>query len=167
MLLPIWLPVDDDGSLYIGGTDHQCAPYRLQYNVATVTGGDSWHATEDCNYRKRKGYRFSITIYLSEINQPNLQVLASDILSPWPVKGDAAWFAAQKGRNLTQDAGRSPLMIRDQSDDCHQVQDLCESDLRGVRHRCPRTCKVYMEEQEYMTNLKALLDEEKSERRIA
>jgi len=168
ILVPIYLPHDGDvSSLYIGGHDGICAPIHLQYNVATVVGSDSWHGTGECDYRANQGFRLSMSIWVSEITEETLPVIANDGLAPWPLHGDMDFFRSQKGRSLDPDMGRDPALplFEDQRPDCHRVKDKCETDLWGVRKECPQTCRVYMGNEEYYTNLESLKAQEEQDRK--
>ena len=163
ILVPIYLPEKDYASLYIGGTDGRCSPINLQYNVATVIGSDSYHGTGDCDFRENGEFRLSMSIWVSEMTEENIQVISDDGLSPWPMPDDKDWYRAQIGRRLTTatDKGRAPsYVVRDKRDDCEKVKDHCDSDLWGVRAQCPLTCRAYMEDRSYHSYLDALKWEE-------
>ena len=163
ILVPIYLPEKDYASLYIGGTDGRCSPINLQYNVATVIGSDSYHGTGDCDFRENGEFRLSMSIWVSEMTEENIQVISDDGLSPWPMPDDKDWYRAQIGRRLSTatDRGRNPsYVVRDKRDDCEKVKDQCDSDLWGVRAQCPLTCRAYMEDHVYHSYLDALKMEE-------
>ncbi|CAB9499563.1 expressed unknown protein [Seminavis robusta] len=156
ILIPIYLPEaeDQEASLYIGGFEDMCAPINLKYNVATVIGSDSWHATGECDYRASKGFRLSMSVWVSEITERNVEVLADDTTSSWPIHDDKDWYRAQKGRNLANDFGRAPIETRDLRNDCAETRHRCN--FWEVRSQCAKTCGLYMETDEYYSHLDAL-----------
>jgi hypothetical protein len=157
ILVPIYLPeaAGEDASLHVGGVhEDRCAPVNLQYHVATVIGSDSLHGTGECDFRASKGFRLSMSIWVSEITETNLEVIAKDNYSPWPINDHKDWFRAQRGRNLTNDVGRAPISVNNKRTDCDVVKNQC--DHWRVRTDCAQACGLYMETQEYYTNLQAL-----------
>ena len=173
ILVPIYLPDDDEddddgddlskASLYIGGTDGLCAPIRLMHNVATVVGSDSFHGTGECDFRPKRKFRLSMSIWVSEITEDILDILSSDGLSHWPIDGDRDWYLAHQNRTLNPDPGRDRLEIHDYRHDCHRLEEYCDTHIEGVRNLCPKTCKAYMTSEEYYPYLEALKLEEAKE----
>jgi len=146
ILIPVYLPEGDDheASLHIASEeDGWVGEINLRYNIATVIGSDSWHGTGECDYRDSKGFRFSISIWVSEMTERNVEVIATDPTSPWPLRNDTEWYWAQAGRRLIDDSGRGPFEFQDKRLDCDKVQKQCH--LWKVRSDCARTCGLYMD----------------------
>jgi hypothetical protein len=90
-----------------------------------------------------------------------------DTTSLFPNEDDLPWFRAQAGRvwgngnSLKNDKGRKPYNVQDDpSVDCAALVDQCTKDLMGIRMKCLKTCKVYLEDNEYYLHLKKLMSEE-------
>jgi len=139
----------------------------MRYNVGTLLGAGTRHGTAECDYREKKDVRLSVAIYLADVNEENAEIVASDSTSLWPSQGDVNWFMAQRGRlwksdgsrSLMTDKGRAPLGVEDKRRDCDKFEEKCISEPEGFRLDCPKTCKVYLDDEEYYAKLKALVEE--------
>ena len=159
IIVPVHIPANDVAifKLCDKGDDFQ-GKLRLDPNVGVVLGGESRHGTGECNYRKKEDFRLSFAVYVADINDENIDMIASDSTSLWPTSGDTFFFEAQKGRlwtkdgenSLKRDKGRMPMNIQDRSDRCgHLDKSMCMTDLQGMRLMCPKTCELYLEDDVY------------------
>uniref|UniRef100_A0A7S4ALX4 Prolyl 4-hydroxylase alpha subunit domain-containing protein n=1 Tax=Pseudo-nitzschia australis TaxID=44445 RepID=A0A7S4ALX4_9STRA len=159
IIVPVHIPADDVAIFKISdkGDDYQ-GRIRLDPNVGVVLGGESRHGTGECNYRKREDFRLSFAVYVADINDDNIDMIASDSTSLWPTQGDQFFFRSQKGRlwtndgknSLARDKGRTPMNIRDSVPECATMDKvLCTKDVQGMRLKCPKTCELYMEDDAY------------------
>lgn len=164
VIVPVYIPEGEKATFYLGEDDYEnWGLAELKPNTGFVLGGESQHGTGECDYTEKEDFRLSFAVYVADINDENIDLIASDNTSLWPTGGDTDWFVAQKGRlfsrsgdaSLANDKGRKPLNVEDKDDDCAESKHLCETDLQGKRLRCPKTCKLYMEDEEYYAKLKA------------
>ncbi|KAL3918054.1 MAG: hypothetical protein SGILL_004424 [Bacillariaceae sp.] len=160
IIVPVHIPEDDVAlfKLCDVGDEEGAGRLRLDPNVGVVLGGESVHGTGECNYRATEDFRLSFAVYVADINDENVELIASDSTSLWPNEGDTFWFEAQKGRlwtrdgthSLKNDRGRLPMNIQDISAECAKMDKaLCETDLKGMRLKCPKTCELYLEDDAY------------------
>jgi hypothetical protein len=159
IIVPVHIP-EGEVSLFKladSGDDYN-GQLRLDPNVGVILGGQSRHGTGPCNYRKNEGFRLSFAVYVADINDDNVELIASDSTSLWPTSGDTFWFQAQKGRlwtrdgnhSLKNDRGREPINIQDTLPQCATMdKSVCTTDLKGMRLKCPKTCEVYLEDDVY------------------
>ena len=157
IIVPVHIPVNDTAGFYVSDAedDEGKGIIALDPNVGVVLGGQSSHGTGECNYRSKKDFRLSFAIYVADINEENIDLIASDSTSLWPTEGDTEWFVAQRGRlwskdesrSLKDDKGRKPMTVVDRVNGC-TVQE-CESDAVGKRRQCPKTCRLYLNDDEY------------------
>jgi ShK domain-like len=158
IIVPVHIPAGHDAIFLLSdkGDDYK-GQIKLDPHVGIVLGGESRHGTGKCNYRAKEDFRLSFAIYVADINEENVELIASDSTSLWPTDGDTNWFWAQRGRlwtkdgknSLKNDKGRQPLNVQDLREDCSQQKDQCETDPKGVRLQCPKTCGLYLEDEEY------------------
>eukprot|EP00537_Pseudo-nitzschia_pungens_P014558 CAMPEP_0172383302 /NCGR_PEP_ID=MMETSP1061-20121228/1197_1 /TAXON_ID=37318 /ORGANISM="Pseudo-nitzschia pungens, Strain cf. pungens" /LENGTH=837 /DNA_ID=CAMNT_0013111495 /DNA_START=154 /DNA_END=2667 /DNA_ORIENTATION=- len=159
IIVPVHIPANDVAIFKISdkGDDFQ-GRIRLDPNVGVVLGGESRHGTGECNYRKHEDFRLSFAVYVADINEDNIDMIASDSTSLWPTQGDSFFFRSQKGRlwtrdgknSLAWDRGREPMKIADTVPECATMdQTLCTTDVQGMRLKCPKTCGLYLEDDVY------------------
>merc|ERR1719491_1801533 len=96
VIVPLYIPAEG-ASLYVGDSE-QVKPIQIHYNVGTLVGSETRHGTAECDYRESDDVRLSVAIYIADINEDNIDLIASDGTSLWPTEGDIDWFRAQKGR---------------------------------------------------------------------
>ena len=157
VIVPVHIPENQKAKFYVA--DYEAEEGQgitdLDPNVGIVLGGESRHGTGECNYRDNKEFRLSFAIYVADINDENVELIASDSTSLWPTEGDTEWFAAQRGRlwskdgstSLANDKGRKSMVVKDLVDDC--TVERCESDAQGKRLECPKTCRLYLNDEDY------------------
>ena len=165
VIVPLYIP-EDGAPLYVGDSERS-ETIQMAYNVGTLLGAGSLHGTGECDYRAKKDVRLSVAIYVADVNDDNVEIVASDSTSLWPTQGDTHWFKAQEGRlwlrgdptrSLKNDQGRQPINVQDERPDCQdKPRELCESDPAGFRLECPKTCRVYLEDEEYYAQLRAMV----------
>lgn len=167
ILFPIHIPENDTGKLYIGDyynkERHPKATVNLRYDSAIVIGGETLHGTGECDYRDKRDLRLLLNVYIADIeSEDGLDRISKDSTSLWPTYGDKNWFFSQKHRFYSRDGstsmefdqGRKPLHIMDEDEErCPEMEYLCEDDPDGWRLKCPKTCKVYQEDDEYYNNI--------------
>jgi len=157
VIVPVHIPANDTAPFYVADEDLNVGKTLLNPDMGVVLGGESNHGTGEVNYRKNKDFRLSFAVYVADLNEDNIDLIAADGTSLWPTSGDTAWFWAQRGRlwsknggkSLKNDQGRMTFEIKDQHKDCPKRKNECESDPEGVRLECPKTCKLYLEDDEY------------------
>jgi hypothetical protein len=159
IIVPVHIPDGEVSTFKLSDVgDDITGQVKLDPNVGVVLGGESRHGTGECNYRKNEDFRLSFAIYVADISDKNVDLIASDSTSLWPTTGDTFWFQAQKGRlwtrdnkhSLLNDQGRLPIHIEDFSPECATMdKSKCISDLQGMRLDCPKTCEVYLEDDVY------------------
>ncbi len=159
IIVPVHIPADDVAIFKISdkGDDYQ-GKIKLDPNVGVVLGGESRHGTGECNYREKEDFRLSFAIYVADINDDNVELIASDSTSLWPTSGDSWFLESQKGRLWTKDGknsikwdqGRKPFNIQDSHPVCAtKGKELCMTDVQGFRLLCPKKCELYLEDDVY------------------
>jgi hypothetical protein len=161
LLFPLILPEDDVSQLYIGDdiSQDRAAPLNLQPDEAILLGMDTWHKTGDCDYRKNNGLRVAVSVYVADVNEDNVELVASDGTALFPVPGQEDWFLAQKGRfwrkgeGIVKDKGRKPFSVEDLHPECPEWAEdwKCDTDLWGVRMKCLKSCEIYFDDDEYFS----------------
>ncbi len=159
IIVPVHIPADDVAIFKLSDKEDDFqGKIKLDPNVGVVLGGESRHGTGECNYREKEDFRLSFAIYVADINDENIDMIASDSTSLWPTSGDTFFLEAQKGRlwtkdgknNIQWDKGRMPFNIQDQHPRCEQLdKELCMTDVQGFRLMCPKTCELYLEDEVY------------------
>jgi hypothetical protein len=159
ILFPIHIPENDTGKLYIGDYErHSKATVNLRYDSAIVIGGETLHGTGECDYRDKRDLRLLLNVYIADVDsEQSVERIARDSTSLWPTYGDKEWFFSQKHRFYSRDGsnsmefdrGRKPLNVVDEDEKCPEMKHLCEDDPDGWRLKCPKTCRVYLEDGEY------------------
>jgi hypothetical protein len=158
IIIPVHIPENQTATFCIAENQGEReGTIKLTQHVGVIVGGESSHGTGACNYRATKDFRLSFAIYMADITEENFELVASDTTSLWPTEGDTHWIWAQRGRlwskdgskSLKNDKGRYPLHVEDKHVKCPEWNNLCVSDPTGVRLKCPKTCKVYMEDDVY------------------
>jgi len=156
VVVPLYIP-EGGATLYVGD-DERTEKIQMRYNYGTLLGAETPHGTGECDYREQKDVRLSVAIYIADVSDHNLELVASDSTSLWPTIGDLDWFERQKGRfwksdgsrSLKNDKGRSPLNIKDLESDCETKNfESCMTDPIGFRVKCPKTCNVYLNDAAY------------------
>ncbi len=102
--------------------------------------------------------RITCSIYLADLNEKNLEVIAGDTTSIFPPTGDEEWVWSQRGRHwskeggrsLVGDLGRTGLKVEDEWEDCEErvKKGGCVGDTEE-RTNCLRTCEVYIHDSVY------------------
>lgn len=161
IIVPVHIPVNEQARFYIAnaGDEEGRGITNLDPNVGIVLGGESSHGTGECNYRSINDFRLSFAIYVADINAHNVELIASDSTSLWPTQGDIEWFVAQRGRlwskdgstSIKNDLGRKSMKVDDLIDGC--TFEACESDPQGKRLQCPKTCRLYLNDNDYYSLL--------------
>mmetsp|Transcript_6437 Transcript_6437/g.13242 ORF Transcript_6437/g.13242 Transcript_6437/m.13242 type:complete len:306 (+) Transcript_6437:193-1110(+) len=159
IIVPVHIPAGDVAVFKLSDKEDDFqGKLRLDPNVGVVLGGESRHGTGECNYRKHEDFRLSFAVYVADINEQNIDMIASDSTSLWPTSGDTFFFESQRGRlwtrdgknSLSKDKGRMPMNIKDSSDECATMdKSLCMKDVQGMRLECPKTCELYLEDDVY------------------
>jgi hypothetical protein len=159
IIVPVHIPVDDVAIFKLSDKEDEFqGKIKLDPNVGVVLGGESRHGTGECNYRQNEDFRLSFAIYVADVNEENIEMIASDSTSLWPTSGDTFFFESQRGRlwtkdgkkSLKNDKGRMPMNIQDNHRACATMKkSLCMTDVQGMRLQCPKTCQLYLEDDAY------------------
>jgi hypothetical protein len=157
IIVPVHIPANEQARFYVAnaGDEEGRGITNLDPNVGIILGGESSHGTGECSYRSIKDFRLSFAIYVADINDDNVELIASDSTSLWPTQGDIEWFVAQRGRlwskngskSLKNDKGRKSMKVDDLVTGC--TIEGCESDPQGQRLKCPKTCRLYLNDDDY------------------
>ena len=164
VVVPLYIP-EDGATLYVGD-DERSKPIKFGYDRGILLGAGTRHGTGECDYREKGDVRLSVAIYIADVNDENVEIVASDSTSLWPTQGDVHWFESQTGRfwrrdgsrSLKKDKGRSRIAVEDKRRDCAKHLDRCVSDPAGFRLKCPKSCKVYLEDDEYYKHLGTMVN---------
>jgi hypothetical protein len=165
IIVPLHIPENQTAKFCVAENNGELSgTIKLAPHVGVIVGGESWHGTGSCSYRSTKDFRLSLAIYMADITEENFELVASDTTSLWPTEGDSHWIWAQRGRlwskdgskSLKHDQGRKPLHVKDKSIKCPAWRNHCASDPNGIRLKCPKTCKLYMEDDVYYELLRNL-----------
>jgi hypothetical protein len=158
IIVPVHIPEGYDATFGLSDKgDSFIGKLKLDPDVGVVLGGESRHGTGVCDYRAKEEFRLSFAVYVADISKENVELIASDSTSLWPTEGDTEWFWAQRGRvwtkdgshSLKTDKGRRPMNVQDKLGDCPQMKHMCDTDLLGIRLKCPKTCELYLEDGVY------------------
>lgn len=128
-------------------------------NAGVLVGDGTRHGTRECDHRAYRGVRITCSIYLSDVTEDNLEILAGDTTSIFPPTGEKAadWVWTQRGRHwskkggrsLVDDEGRKPLNVEDETKGCKKHLCTQEDDGGRYRNKCMKTCKVFMDDDDY------------------
>ena len=168
IIVPVHIPAEKNATFCVANSERDLVgEVKLDPSYGVVLGGESVHGTGKCHYRDTKDFRLSFAVYVADINDDNIDLIASDSTSLWPSKGDTFWFAAQEGRlwskedpnkTLKTDGGRKPLTVVDQNKLCSKMPPkMCMEDPQGLRLQCPKTCQLYLENDLYYSKLETFL----------
>ena len=127
-------------------------------NSGVLLGDRTYHATRQCDHRHKREVRITLSIWLSDLTTDLAGILASSDTSIFPLHPASDWVWAQRGRHwskndgrsLMNDIGREPFNVVDEVDGCKA--ELCMEEEEGdgwYRNKCAKTCKVYMDDDEY------------------
>ena len=190
LVFPLVLPEKGSATLNLEDehdSSRGWSPVSYTPNIGVLMGGDTRHGTGSFDYRKDRGLRVAVSIYVVDVDEDNVHNVASDgtgthmffvipfakkerlstvcrsscspvpPLAIFPTPRNIEWLLAQKGRSwgggnsLANDKGRKPYSFRDDDDRCPQwaAQGKCDTDLWGVRMECLKSCKIYIEDEQY------------------
>ena len=129
-------------------------------NSGVLVGDYTRHGTRECDHRSYRGVRITASIYLADVTEDNVGILAGDTTSIFPPMADVGeeWIWSQRGRHwrkgdggsgIAGDLGRAPFSFQDKAKGC-TVED-CNNEGTRPRNSCLKTCKVFMDDDsEYM-----------------
>ena len=131
--------------------------YKYNETYGVLVGDGTWHGTRECNHRPTGDIRAVMSVYLADLTEDNLERVAYDDTAIFPIPGEDDWLWAQRGRHWRKDAcvandfGRRPFQTYDESDDCPALaaEGKCESDEKTTRRKCPKSCRIFMDDWEY------------------
>jgi len=163
LLLPIHIP--DPGAHIFISSDDDVPGSKIEYspNVGILMEADTSHATGACDYMKSETrpeneFRVTATIYVMSVNEDNIDDFASDGSTFFPPNEMAAFHWANRDRfvkrgSLKNDVGRYPMenLPLENTEYCKANKHLCDFDLTGIRQECWKTCKVFVDDEEYFT----------------
>jgi hypothetical protein len=159
-LVGIHSPLDAGAELYIENDEERRGEVKYGSNAGILVGDGTRHGTKECDHRSQREVRITCSIYLADVTEDNLSILAGDTTSIFPPTGrvSADWMWRQRGRHwdknggrsLMEDVGRTSFSVEDDSDDCSRYQCLAvEVDVGGYRNDCMKTCEVFMDDNDY------------------
>jgi hypothetical protein len=162
-LVGIHSPDKAGAELYIENDDERRGQVHYGSNAGILVGDGTRHGTRECDHRSQREVRITCSIYLADVTEDNLNILAGDTTSIFPPTGDVAaeWMWTQRGRHwnknggrsLVEDIGRRSFHVRDDVDGCFKDECLASSDtvedIGEYRNECMRTCNVFMDDREY------------------
>lgn len=76
--------------------------YRYEYDVASMMGDDSMHASSACDYRTTKEMRMAATVYIADVNEDNVERIVSDYTQAYP-PADPEMLLGWAGRHWRKD----------------------------------------------------------------
>lgn len=127
-------------------------------NAGILVGDGTRHGTRECDHRAKRGVRITCSIYLADLNEKNLAVVAGDTTSTFPPTGDEDWIWAQRGRHwskdgsrsLVGDLGRKEMEVKDSMMGCEErtKHNECLGDSKE-RAECWKSCRVFIPDDEY------------------
>ena len=154
ILIPLLNEDDaDDELLVVDDEDEErVGTLKYEYNVGIMFGDDCFHATRAANYREQGGMRLTANIYFADVTEDNVEEVADDPFSIFPVHNHYDWFLSQRGRHwgggnsLVNDPGRKPFVVEDEYDECPKwaEEGYCESEPFGARVACMKSCKLFL-----------------------
>lgn len=161
LLFPLILPKHYKATLTIGDDEDDERRDDLPFtpNIGFLLGGDTSHATGECDFRSKEEIRVAVSVYIIDVNKQNVELISSDSTALFPIPNQVDWFLAQKGRlwgkgnSLKKDKGRHALTAKDKAPDkCPELarQGKCK-DLWGVRMQCLKSCGVYIDNDRYFS----------------
>jgi len=162
-LFGIHSPVDSGAELYVGNDEGRRGELQYGSNHGVLVGDGTRHGTKECDHRSHREVRVTCTVYLADVTDDNLALIAGDSTSIFPPTGDVGveWTWTQRGRHwnknggpsLMEDVGRKSFYVQDdnvgecEKDICLAVKD--ENDIGEYRNECMRTCEVFMDDRAY------------------
>jgi hypothetical protein len=78
VIVPLILASDGVPELELSKDGDVLGSYKYQYGVASLVGDECYHATAAVDYRESREIRMAATIYISDIQESNLQNLMAD-----------------------------------------------------------------------------------------
>ncbi|KAL7540281.1 hypothetical protein ACHAXR_009997 [Thalassiosira sp. AJA248-18] len=153
VLFEIVSPGEDAGAeLIVEGDNKVKGEIHYSKNVGWVNGDGTRHGTALCDHRAHRGVRITATVFMADVREDNLSVLAEDTSSIFPpMEHQSEWIWAQRGRHwrrgggpgLQFDQGRAAFEVGgDVYENC--TEEACNTE-KG-RNKCLKTCKVFMDD---------------------
>jgi hypothetical protein len=158
-LVGIHSPDNAGAELYIENDEERRGEVQYGSNAGILVGDGTRHGTKECDHRSQHEVRITCSIYLADVTDDNLDILAADSTSIFPPTGASDWTWAQRGRHwdknggrsLVEDVGRRSYYVQDDEDGCER--DMCldakDSNIGEYRNECLRTCNVFMDDRDY------------------
>lgn len=132
---------NNDTTTEFTGTEIKYTPEE-----GVLVGDVTWHGTRECDHRPKHDFRLALNIFLVDFTE-----IANNLIDIFPVPGDSDWLWAQRARHwrketcMLPDTGRAPF----QADGLEFDRDKRECHLHSIRTACPRSCNVYMDDEEF------------------
>ena len=136
-------------------------------NAGILVGDGTRHGTRECDHRSSREVRITASIYLADLNDDNLHVVAGDTTSIFPPTGEGdgeRWIWSQRGRHwnkndgsvsLVNDAGRKPFEVSDVWDHCDKSkchsgdEQVSVDEGDDMRNKCLKTCGIFLADEVY------------------
>ena len=167
-LVGIYSPEDSGPELIVESEDEvRRGEVHYGTNAGILVGDGTRHGTRECDHRASREVRITASIYLADLNDGNLGVVAGDTTSIFPPTGEGdgeRWIWTQRGRHwnrddrsvsLTNDAGRKPFKVRDVLDHCDKSKchpgdaQVSVDEGEDMRNKCLKTCGVFIDDEVY------------------
>ena len=158
---------EDGGPELIVETEDKVRRGEISYgtNAGILVGDGTRHGTKECDHRADRHVRITAFVYLVDLNDDNLDVVAGDetIFPSYEERWE--WIWAQRGRHwnrndgsvsLVNDAGRKPFNVSDVWDNCDKIhcrsgdeQVSADDERYDMRSMCLKTCAVFLDDEVY------------------
>lgn len=82
--------------------NYRAGRYRYEYDVASMMGDNSTHATSPCDYRLAGEMRIAATVYVADVNEDNVERILADYTQAYPPR-DLDLLMSWAGRHWRKD----------------------------------------------------------------
>jgi hypothetical protein len=172
LVFPVHLPEHNVAQLYVGNEEERkVAPVDLEYHQGLLLSGDTVHGTADFDYRSNDNIQIFASIYIADIEEDNIDMIAEDNTALFPFSGNTGWLLAQRGRfwggtyggSFELDRGRKSYKSKDDLENCQELAErrLClepsqlnnDPGLWDVRRFCPMSCGIFIDDETYFSTV--------------
>eukprot|EP00984_Skeletonema_dohrnii_P016714 scaffold7470_cov84-Skeletonema_dohrnii-CCMP3373.AAC.5 len=87
-LFGIHSPVDSGAELYVENDEERRGELQYGSNHGILVGDGTRHGTKECDHRSHREVRITCSVYLADVTDDNLVVIAGDSTSIFPPTGD-------------------------------------------------------------------------------
>jgi hypothetical protein len=79
--------------------EYKIGRYRYEYDVASMMGDNSYHATSAVDYRVNKEFRMAATVYIADVNDDNVRKVMQHYTQAYPPGDDIDLLKSWYGRH--------------------------------------------------------------------